>query len=239
MFHPNAPNAMPHMGMPVAHASSRFPNGIGITDRPQPVEDSCGCPPCYCCMCCSRPIFYTDASRQNMSEMVEWKHDCDGFHIDNANIMGNQLSFKGRMSCCSCTQYVDVTEGGRKIGHVALYNNCKCSQTVMAEAFDADGVSKFARIDNPCNPLDHFTGDHCGWGEHNWPLVWTPNQAAGPIAHITYRRHCCSGCYPTWTGIRRMPAGAPPDDEKLLLAMIHGRFWRTEQEENSENGQSQ
>jgi hypothetical protein len=66
-------------------------------------------------MCCSRPIYYTDASRQNMSEMVEWKYNCGapGFHIDNANIKGIQLSFNGYMPCCSCTQYVDVTEGGR------------------------------------------------------------------------------------------------------------------------------
>ena len=223
------------LGVPTAGPGVLWPNGVGITDRPQ-TDDACGCPPCVC-MCCARPIWYTDASRTAVSDMVEWKYGCCmEWHVDNPNILGVPgLSFHGRIPCCGCTQYVDVTEQGRKVGHVALYQKCACSQTIMAEAFDANGVSKFARIDNPCNPVDHFSGDHCGWGEHNWPIMWTPNQQAGPIAHMTYRRHCCVGCYPSWTGIRQMPAGAPPEDQKLLLAMVHARYWRTEQEQQNQN----
>jgi hypothetical protein len=128
---------------------------------------------------------------------------------------------------------VDVSEGGRPIGHVMLYQRCTCSQVVMAEAFDAEGQSKFTRIDNPCNPLDHFSGDHCGWYEHNWPVMWTQAPEAEPVAHITHRQHCNSCCYPTWLGIRQMPQGAAPDEQKLLVAMLHARWWRTEQEEQS------
>ena len=245
--HPHAPNnncapPMPQgapgmavaMGVPMG-PPALYPNGIGITDRPQHDENDCGSSPCHC-LCCARPIFYADSNRRAVSQMVEWRYGLCGFHVENADIFGTRLSFEGQQICCSCDQRVDVRENGQPIGHVMLYGKpCECSQTIMAEAFDARGVSKFARIDNPCNPYDHFSGDHCGWHEHNWPVVWTPNQAAGPIAHITQRQHCCIGCYPTWTGIRQLPQGAPPEDQKLLLAMIHGRFWRSEQQKQQKN----
>jgi len=224
------------MGVPMG-PSVLWPNGVGITDRPQN-DESCGSPQF---VCCSRPIRYTDGSGAATSEMVKWNYACGGaWHVDNPNVHGvSGLSLQGRTPCCGCTQYVDVTDQGRKVGHVAIYGtHCAFSEHVMAEAFDANGDSKFVRIDHPCHPQHIFVGDRCGWGELSWPIastaqlpvVWSPNRRPPFVAFMTHRRHCCTSCYPSWVGIRQMPAGASPDDQRLLLAMIHARFWRLGQE---------
>lgn len=206
-----------------------WPNGIGITTGPTS-ETECSCQPMGCC---SVPLWYTDPQRQYLSQktaMTPVQCSSTAWNV-NADVFGAPLRFWGERPCCSCERLVHVEEAGVPIGKVVMYQPCSCGEAVLAEAFDEQGVSRFRRTENTCSPASHRSGDVCcGWFEYNWPIY----SATSPQpVHLTYRQHVCACCYPTWVGFRRWPAGVTANDQKLLLAMAHARYWRIQAERNT------
>jgi hypothetical protein len=227
-----------------------WPDGIGMTNKPTVDENDGACPPCG--GCCTTPYWYATfaagvKSKRQLSNQSTFEAKCDGgWEVADADVFGEHLALETEIPCCACENHVHGRFlSGAPFGKATLYYPCACEDTIMAEAFDATGRSRFTRVEHPCCPhmgkLSH-TGEGC---EVNWPIYGPREQfvpggtAQTPLTYLTYRTNignpypCCA---PQWLGYKQWPANATDNDKRLLLLLAHARWWRKEKQEKNGGG---